>query len=331
MEPLILVTLAISFMITYLVLPQWIKHAKSNGHYAKDMHKPKGESVAEGGGIPILFGLSMGILMYIALQTFYFGSSENTSTIFSLLCVVLISGIVGMIDDLLGWKKGLTRKLRLMIITFAAIPLMVINSGVSSVSLPIFGGTEIGILYPLLFIPIGIVGATTTFNFLAGYNGLESSQGFLIFVALAVTTYVTGNPWLSVICLYGAATLLAFYIFNFHPAKVFPGDVMTYTVGAMIAAVAIIGNIEKIAVIFFMPYIIETVLKLRGRLVKESFAKVNADGSLEMPYDKIYGLEHFAIKMIKMLKKNKKVYEKEVVFFINLLQFLFIALGILVL
>jgi len=328
MEPLILLTICASFFITYLIIPYWIRHAKNNGFVSKDMHKIGESSIVGGGGISVLFGLSIGILMYIALKTFYFHSDGESIFIFALLCVVLISSIVGIIDDLLGWKKGLPKRLRILIVAFAAIPLMVINAGDSTMVLPFIGITNLGILYPLFLIPLGIVGTTTTFNFLAGYNGLEASQGILIFIGLTIVTYLTGTAWLSVLCLYVVATLLAFYIFNFHPARVFPGNVLTYSVGALIATIAILGNIEKIAVIFFMPYIIETILKLRGGLRKESFAKLNSDGSLEIPYDKIYGLEHFAIKILKTIKKNKKVYEKEVVYFINLIQILFIVWGL---
>ena len=126
------------------------------------------------------------------------------------------------------------------------------------------------------------------------------------------------------------ASLIAFYIFNTFPARVFPGDVLTYSVGALIASIAILGNIEKIAIFFFIPYMIETGLKLRGKLVKESFAKVNKDGSLEMPYKKIYGLEHLAILILKKYKLSKKVYEKDVVYLINGFQILIVILGFLV-
>jgi len=118
-------------------------------------------------------------------------------------------------------------------------------------------------------------------------------------------------------------------MFNKYPAKIFPGDALTYSVGALIATIAILGNIEKIAVFFFIPYIIEVFLKARGKLVKESFAKVNPDGSLEMPYNKIYGLEHLAIYLLKIIKPSKRVYEKEVVYLINLFQLIIIILGIL--
>ena len=190
-------------------------------------------------------------------------------------------------------------------------------------------GIDFGLFYPLFLIPLGILGTSTTFNFLAGYNGLETSQGILILSSLAFVTWLTDKSWLGLICLIMISSLIAFYIFNKYPAKIFPGDVMTYSTGALIAIVAILGNIEKIAIFFFIPYIIETGLKLKGKLKKESFAKVNEDGSLEMPYSKIYGLEHLAIFILKKIKKNKKVYEKEVVYLINGFQILVIIIGLI--
>jgi UDP-N-acetylglucosamine--dolichyl-phosphate N-acetylglucosaminephosphotransferase len=331
METLIILTIFISFMLSFLILPYWIRHAKNNNYSAIDMHKNGTEKVAEGGGIPVVFGLVIGILMYVALKTFYFKNNEEIDYVLALSCVVLMSSIVGIIDDLLGWKKGLPKKLRLIIIAFSAIPLMALNVGVSIMDVPFFGNFDFGIFFPLIIIPLGVVGATTTFNFIAGYNGLESSQGILILSALSIATYLTGSSWISVIALYGVAALLAFYIFNFHPARIFPGNSLTYAIGAMIAGIAILGNIEKIAVIFFMPYIFETILKLRGGLKKESYGKLVNEGILEEPYDKIYGIEHLAIRILKKVKKSKKVYEKEVVLFINFIQILFIVFGLLML
>ena len=101
---------------------------------------------------------------------------------------------------------------------------------------------------------------------------------------------------------------------------------MTYSVGALIAGVAILGNMEKIAILFFIPYIIEFFLKLRGGFEKASFGRLNKDGSLEVPYKKIYGLEHLAIKLLKKIKSSKKAYEREVVYLIHGFQILIILL-----
>jgi len=122
------------------------------------------------------------------------------------------------------------------------------------------------------------------------------------------------------------ASLIGFYFFNKFPASVFPGDIITYVVGALIAGMAILGNFEKIAFVVFLPYIVEVVLKLRGRLERHSFGKPTKDGRLNMPYDKIYGLEHLAIWAL-----GKGATERKVVYLIYLFQLLFILLAFLML
>ena len=330
MKFLFLLIILASFLSTYLILPYWIKNAHKNKLISKDVHKIKGKKVAEFGGLTVILGVSIGILLYIAVNTFYFNNSDKLVYIFALFSVLLINSFIGFVDDLFGWKKGLSRKIRILIVLFSAIPLMVISAGTSAMNIPFLGAVNFGIFYPLLIIPLGILGATVTYNTLAGYNGLEASQGIIILSALAIVTFLTGNSWLSLITLFMIAPLIAFYIFNKYPAKIFPGDTLTYSVGALIASIAILGNIEKIAVFFFIPYIIEAVLKTRGKWVKESFAKVNKDGSLEMPYKKIYGLEHLAIYILKKYKSSKKAFEKEVVYLINIFQISIIILGFLI-
>ena len=149
MEILFLIIILASFLCTYLILPYWIKNAHSNRLTGKDMHKQDKRKLAEGGGILVLVGVSFGILLYIALNTFYFNSSSKLIYIFALLSVLLISSIVGGVDDLFGWKKGLSKKIRIIIILFAAIPLMVINAGDAIINLPFFGVVNFGILYGL--------------------------------------------------------------------------------------------------------------------------------------------------------------------------------------
>lgn len=322
MEPLILLAIIASFFCTFIALPIWIKKAKQEGLFGKDINKPHKPVVAEGGGFVVLGGAAIGILLYIAFNTFKMGNTETLVSIFALLSVLFISSIVGIVDDFLGWKKGLNKWVRILLVLFAAVPLMAINAGTSTIS-----GINLGLLYPLIIIPLGVVGATVTFNFLAGYNGLEASQGIILLSALAIVTFLVGSPWLSVLAICMVAALLGFLVFNMYPAKVFPGDVMTYAIGAMIAGIAILGNIEKIALFFFIPYILEVILKARGKLEKESFAKVNEDGSLKPPYKKVYGLEHIAIKVLKKIKPSGKAYEKEVVWTINIFQIIIIALG----
>jgi len=327
MEPILLATVFISFFCTFLTMPFWIRKARQIGLIWNDMNKLGDvKKVAGSGGLIVLFGFLLGTLLYVAIKTFYFkNDGEVVSNIFAILSVLFIAAIVGIVDDLFGWQKGgLSRRSRIILVFLAAIPLMVINAGESTMM-----GIELGLLFPLIVIPLGVIGATTTFNFLAGYNGLEAGNGILVLSALSIVTFMTGDKWLSIIALCMVASLFAFYIFNRYPAKVFPGDVMTYSIGALIVAIAVLGNIEKIAVFFFIPYILETILKIRGKLKIHNFGRPQPDRSLELRYRKTYSLTHLSIKILKKIKASGKVYEKDVTRLIHGFQIFIIILGFL--
>jgi UDP-N-acetylglucosamine--dolichyl-phosphate N-acetylglucosaminephosphotransferase len=328
MEYLLFISIILSFSLAFFVFPFWIKKCRKIGLLWEDMNKSgHPRNVASSGGIIVVMAFILSVLFYVALKTFIFGGTVHALEIFSLISVILILGIIGLTDDLLGWKHGgLSPKLRTLLALVASIPLVVINAGVHTVNLPFFGIVNFGILYPLVLIPLGIAGVATTYNFLAGFNGLEAGQGILILGFLSFVAYFTGSPWLAVIGFCMVASLVAFYIFNKFPAKVFPGDILTYSVGALIAGMAILGNFEKIALVVFIPYIIEIVLKSRGGLKKHSFGIPQKDGILKVPYKKIYGLEHLAIKIL-----GKGATEKKVTYLIHAFQILFILIAFLML
>jgi UDP-N-acetylglucosamine--dolichyl-phosphate N-acetylglucosaminephosphotransferase len=330
MEILLFMPLFISFIIAVYAIPKWIKKCREVGFLWADMNKvTKIKRVAASGGIIVVISFLLGVLSFVAIRTFIFKQIDETTQIFALLTVILILSLVGFVDDVLGWTyRGLSIKFRLFLAFVAAIPLVVINAGSKIIALPFVGTMDLGIYYPLIFIPIGIAGATTTYNFLAGFNGLESGQGIIILSFLSLIAYLTGSLWISIIGLCMVAGLIVFYIYNKYPAKIFPGDVLTYSIGSLIAGMAILGNFEKIAVFVFIPYILETMLKLRGRLIKHSFAKVNEDRSLEIPYGKIYGLTHLSLFILK--KYKRKVYEKEVVRLIFIFQILICILAFII-
>ncbi len=320
MEIILFSSIIISFILTALILPKWIKKCRRVGLLWEDMNKfNRVKKVAASGGIVVVMSFILGVLSYIAIRTFILNGNGTNLHIFALLGVILILALIGITDDLLGWQHGgLSAKFRLFLAFMAAIPLVVINAGVSNMDIPFFGVISFGVLYPLFIVPVGIAGATYTYNFLAGFNGLEAGQGIIILTFLSFVAYINKAPWLALVGLCMVASLIVFYFYNKYPAKVFPGDILTYSIGALIACMAILGNFERIAVFVFIPYIIETILKLRGRLKKYSFGVPQKDGSLEMPYNKIYGLTHLSLLILKKFKK--KVYERDVTHLIFIFQ-----------
>lgn len=328
MNILLALPIILSFAVTSLFLPPWIKKTKQIGLLWEDMNKYKKPKVAGSGGIIVLMAFIFGVLSYIAIKTFVLRTNITNTNIFALLTTTTIAAIIGFVDDLFGWvHDGLSAKIRIFLVFIAAIPLMVINAGYSKMEFPLLGVIDIGILYPLILIPIGVVGAVTTYNLLAGFNGLETGQGIIILSFLSFIAYLTHSSWLALIGLCSVISLVVFYAYNKFPASVFPGDVLTYLIGGLIACIAILGNFEKIAIFIFTPYIIEVILKLRGKLKKQSFGVPQRDGSLELPYDKIYGLEHIAIFLLKKLKG--KAYERDVAYLIFCFQIIICLLSLL--
>jgi UDP-N-acetylglucosamine--dolichyl-phosphate N-acetylglucosaminephosphotransferase len=324
----ILAVVIVSFLFTLFFVPKWIKKAREFKLVGKDMNKHGNPEVAEAGGIVVIFGLLAGTLFYIFLDTFFLKTGANETLIFAALLTVLLAGFLGFIDDVLGWKKGLKRWQKPILTIPMAIPLMVINAGQSSMSIPIFGSVDFGIIYPLVIVPIGIVGAANGFNMLAGFNGLEAGMGAIALGTLGTVNLLNGNMWLAAVAFSAVASLLAFLIFNWNPAKIFPGDSLTYEIGALIAVIAILGNMEKIGLILFIPFVIDAVLslwpELRGHKNVEAFGRVNSDNSLEMPYSRILSFEHLGIFVLKKIKK--KVYETDVTIFFLVIELLLSAI-----
>ena len=123
MDYLLLISLILSALLTLSLLPKWIKVSKKVGLVWEDMNKfnhPK--NVASSGGIIVLMAFILGVLFYIFIKTFLYEDSSNVLEIFSLLSVILILAVIGLTDDLLGWKNGgLPARIRLVLAFFAAI------------------------------------------------------------------------------------------------------------------------------------------------------------------------------------------------------------------
>ena len=114
MEFLLGISLALSFLVVLFSVPIWINRAKKAGLVGKDIHKKTKNNIAEAGGVSVLLGFLLGVLSYIALRTFYLKDLTVLIEIFALLNVILIISLIGLIDDVLGWKIGLTRRIRIL-------------------------------------------------------------------------------------------------------------------------------------------------------------------------------------------------------------------------
>lgn len=319
----------VAFLLCFGLTKWWIKVAKKNELEGRDMNKYNKPLVAESGGIAVVVSIVLTTMLYVFFKTFVLKTEIHVIETLSLIITLLLASFIGFIDDILGWKKGIKGWIKILMTVPIAIPLMVINAGQHMMSVPFIGNVDFGLFYPLLIVLFAVVGATNGVNLLAGYNGLEASLGAIIFVALGIISLLTGQLWLALIAGIIILALLAFFIFNKFPAKIFPGDSLTYSIGALIACFAILGNMERLALLMFIPFIIEGILKARSKFKAENFGKVNKDNSLEPPYKKTYSLTHVTLKLLKKIKPSKKVYEQDVVWFLAIIEIILAVLAIL--
>jgi UDP-N-acetylglucosamine--dolichyl-phosphate N-acetylglucosaminephosphotransferase len=262
------------------------------------------------GGPGVIVGFLLGVFYFIAIEIFIPPRLSGLVYILATLTTVLIITLIGVFDTLTSLAKeregsgefekfkkvGIPRWLYFFIPLPAAVPLMAVNAGVSIMVLPFIGKLDLGVIYPLIFIPIGVLACSNATNFLAGFNGLEAGLGFVLHLSIGIYAYRQGQFNAAMIAICFAFALLAFLRYNWYPAKVFPGD-LNYTIGAVYAGVTVIGNMEKFAILCFSLYIIEAFLKAASRFEAESYGILQPDGAVKPREDKIRGLTHLVMKM----------------------------------
>jgi UDP-N-acetylglucosamine--dolichyl-phosphate N-acetylglucosaminephosphotransferase len=307
----------VSFAAALFITPKFIRFLEAAGITGKDIQKRERPTIAEMGGPAVLTGFLAGIFFYIWVKVFLYGEVQNMVELFAGITTILIITIIGMFDDLSGLVRrnkidnfgnlkriGLKQWQKPLLTLPAAIPLMAIMAGDTSLTVPLLGSINIGIFYPLLIVPIAIIGASNATNMLAGMNGLEAGLGAVLLTTLGIYGYIHNSIAAAMIAFTFAAALLGFLWFNKYPAKIMPGDSVPYAIGAAVAVVAIIGNMEKFALYVFALWFVEFALKARSGFRAESFGVLQPDGTLKAPYPKIYSLTHAVMKLRPFTEKQ---------------------------
>ncbi len=310
----LLFAVMISFFTVFFTTPvvkKFLERIKVVGVDQQKKEKPK---IATSAGVLVIAGMLSGGFFFIGVNTFLFRTPINLSHLLAAYCSIFIITFTGFLDDintsrtpkknkgLEDFRIGLKQWQKPLLTLPAAVPLMAVMAGTSTMDLPFFGPVDFGILYPLLLIPVAVVVVSNVTNMLAGMNGLEAALGFVSMFSLGTYTFMIGRIEASIIAFTLSFSLLAFLRWNWFPAKFLPGDSLTYLIGASFASVVVIGNVEKFGMVVFTPWIIEAFLKLRSKFQARSLGDLRQDGRLGAPYKKIYSLTHLLMK-VKPLKE----------------------------
>ncbi len=269
----LIIIFAVGFIATLLFTPHIIKYMKKKGNVGYDIHKNARPEIAESGGLSIVIGVFVASIIAMMLFPLFF----NVILIF--IITIGLAAFIGFIDDL---KKLRSRyKILLTIITGSAIFFANYYKfiTISSPILPFLGKTRLTLLYPLL-VPIIVAIFANTVNMMEGYNGEGSGTCLIAVCSLFICALIWNSAEALLITIIAIAVLIPFFLYNKYPAKVFPGDIGTLSMGVIIACIALFGSLE-VAVfcallmhIFNSFYILSSV---RGFLESSKIQKLKDD------------------------------------------------------
>ncbi len=253
----------IGLTLTAVLTPYLAGRLRKAGITGRDIHKLEQPEVAEMGGLAILIGLAVSLL------------PDPNSEILRVLAVFLLFGLVGIIDDLTNLRQS--HKVLLSLLVAAPVAFFSVPSWVEVLGYRL----NLGVLYPLFAI-LFVAGSANLVNLLAGFNGLETGTSA---IALGFLAAITEGP-ARLVALTGLGAALGFLWWNKYPARVFPGDTGTLSMGALIGLVGIIGKVEVYAAILLTPHFLDFTIKalsVRFGVRKHGKTTVLPDGTLQAP------------------------------------------------
>ncbi len=297
---MILAVFTASLLATIAGVVLLIPRLHRAGITGRDMHKFSKPPVAEMGGLAIVAGTGVGISTALAMMSFFHVFLHaDTVLLLAAMVTILLTALIGIIDDLLGMRQSV----KAFLPAVAALPLVAMRAGHTSLLIPFVGQINFWIFYPLFLIPAGVMVAANAVNMLAGFNGMEVGMGLIAMGSLAVIAAMIHEITALIILLSGAGALLGALFFNWYPAKIMVGDVGTLSIGALIATAVIVGNFETAGVIVIIPYAIDFLFKAMHGFPK-SFGKLQADGKLHCPANRPVGFCQFIMKITGGIKER---------------------------
>ncbi len=181
------------------------------------------------------------------------------------LCLAVLTGAVGFIDDYVKLfkkqNKGLTawQKMLFLIVTSVAYLLLMNHFGYvdTKVNLPFIPGqVELGIFY-YIFAVLLMVYMVNCANLTDGIDGLAGSISCIIMTMYLIFSTFLHKDDMSIFTAAVIGGLIAFLMFNFHPAKVFMGDTGSLFLGSAAVLMAFWTNASVLIVLIGLVYFVE--------------------------------------------------------------------------
>ncbi|MDO8599633.1 MAG: hypothetical protein Q7S02_06005, partial [bacterium] len=141
--------------------------------------------------------------------------------------------VVGWFDD----RRQLRARVRIAVHTLAAVWALWWIGGLDHLSI---GSSvrSLGAMGTVLAF-LAIVGFSNLYNFMDGIDGLIGSESVVVGGVLGLLAFLAGAPGIAMALWVLAAASLGFLVWNWHPARIFMGDVGSVLLGFSFVTIAI--------------------------------------------------------------------------------------------
>lgn len=152
-----------------------------------------------------------------------------------LLGAIALMFFVGLRDDLV--ELSAKKKILLQLV---AVLLVVVAGDIRIKEFHGFFGIEtLPLWFSYTFTAFVLLALTNAFNLIDGLDGLASTIGGLTLLILGSWFYIQGLESLALLSFAFLGGVIAFLIFNWHPAKIFMGDTGSLTLGFVIGSLIV--------------------------------------------------------------------------------------------
>jgi UDP-GlcNAc:undecaprenyl-phosphate/decaprenyl-phosphate GlcNAc-1-phosphate transferase len=218
----VLLSLSISFTITFLAIPVIINVAEMKKLYdMPNSRKIHMVAITPLGGIGIFAGFVFGCLLTI--------NFKYSSEFQYFIAATMVIFFLGLKDDILVLtpiKKFIGQVLAaFLIIYYGRIQIRSMHG--------FFGIHELPEMFSLLISYFSVIVIINSFNLIDGVDGLAATLGLMSSALFGIYFLSTGMEPYYVLAFSLCGSLLAFLIFNFQPAKIFMGDTGSLLIGAV--------------------------------------------------------------------------------------------------
>ena len=213
----------LAFLGVLFATPILSKFAKHRNIVDKPgLHKTHSIAKPLLGGLAIFAAFSATLFLFLPMD----------DKLLSLILSTIVLVITGLLDD----NYDLKPLYKLLGQTISAYIVVFWNAYLFRFMVDYFERFYMPGIVVLLLIIGWVVLMVNAFNLIDGLDGLAAGTAAIIFLAMAVLSFIEGGrPNILGVQLIGAGACCGFLIFNFNPAKIFMGDTGSMLLGFILA------------------------------------------------------------------------------------------------